>query len=223
MILLAKIHFFLYLLTIIVVIVGLLSYKKLEKLKPVVFIPLLSFLQMTISGLLKASSGNYSDVSKMINSTVEIYSCLEFVIIIYFIKSIDFKIINKIVFNLTIATSVIITIFNLLVAHQYNILLSDLRRIAEGLLIEILILTIFLRQIKKGEISSLLNEPLLIALWGIFNAYLIIWPINVITNFYFKNIDDFYKIHALTNIFGYTLMFCFFLFSFYAFRNRRNN
>jgi hypothetical protein len=223
MILLAKIHFLLYLQTIIVVIVGLLSYKKLDKLKPIVLIPLFSLIQMTISGLLISSSENYSDGRPMINSTVEIYSCLEFVIISYFIKSLDAKIINKIVIKIAIIISVIMTIFNLIVPYQYNVFISDLRHIGEGLLIEILILSILMRQIKRGKISSLLTEPILIVLWGIFNAYLIMLPINVITNFYLKNIDDFYKIHAITNSIGYILMYCFFLYSFYAARNRGIN
>ena len=202
---------------------GIVCSKRMKENKILIIVPLISLLQLIISELASSNFYESNKVSYISKFSVDIYSGLEFLILLFFYNRItDSKNLIKINKTLLIATVIFYCFWSYQPIYIKNILI-DYFVLVGGLWIEAILLVHFIKQLKTKQLSTLISDPNNIACAGIFLSYIIIWPVNVLQNLYIQYLSSFFSFLFLSNSLGYFIFFIFLITSFHASRKSRNS
>lgn len=200
--------------------IGIKSLKKLSENRILIFIPILSVLQIILSELLGIGQPK-NEASTITKNLINIYICLEYVIICIFFWNLNQK--RKL--NIFILISFIISIASLFVSNYNNQekveLKLDLFLLIEGPVILTTALFLIIDLIKKRSIRIQTNNSNLIATFGIFFSFIITWPTSIVQNIFTYPTSSFFKFYFIFNSIAYLIFFSFLSYSFYVTRKSR--
>jgi hypothetical protein len=202
---------------------GIMNLRNMKENKILIVVPILSLLQLIISEFASIYFYEENKVSNISKASVDIYSGLEFLIIIlYYNKIAGYDNLIKINKTLLIAIIIFYCFWIYQPVDSQNIL-TDYFVLFGGLWIEGILLVYFIKELKNNKIYFLISDPNNIACAGIFLSYIIIWPVNVLQNLYIQYLSSFFSFLFLSNSLGYFILFTFLITSFHASRKSRNS
>ena len=218
--------YFLYLLQILntaiatfTIIIGLRSFRNLKENRILLFIPLLSLVQIILTelkGLVREV-----ELSTFTNNMISVYIYLEFILIIIYLWKLSKKLRHK-AFTIALIpigiVSIIISLYNINITRPLKV---EILSIIEGPIILITALLINIELIKKGDIKNYSRHSNLIATFGIFFSFIISWPTSIVQNNILSFSSPFFKLDFIYNSIAYIILFSSLSYSFYVTRKYR--
>lgn len=218
--------YFLYLLQLLniiiaffTIVIGLKSFSTLKENRILLLIPVFSFLQIIITGLLgMVREITFSNLSRDLICT---YIRLEFIIIfIYFwrlSKTLRYQALSIALPPIAII-SIIISLF---VINDKMRLRMGTFLLIEGPILLVIALLFIIELFKKRKINNYINDSNLFAMFGIFFLSVISWPTIIIQNNVTKISSPYFKFNFISNSIAYLILFSFLSYSFYVTRKSR--
>ena len=206
------------LISCIAISIGIKYFKNLKENNILLTIPILSIIQITFSEVLKIINENHLVVLDQSIMLTNIYICLEFfLLILFFWKKTE----SRLEKFLIIVSSIIATssLFILDELKYINKLISiDLFLIIEGPIILTLSLFFIVKSMKNKNLINCIQDPSYIATLGIFLSFLLLWPVNMMQNYFLKDTSTFFNFFFIANSISYLIFFSFLSYSFYGTR-----
>ena len=139
------------------------------------------------------------------------------------ISALELVNINKIFLNLKIIlVSTLIATIALFIFQKFefkiNLISIDLFLIIEGPIILTLTLFYLVKSMKIKNVINCIQEPNYIAALGIFLSFLVLWPVNILQNYFLKDTSTFFNFFFIANSTSYLIFFSFLTYSFYGTR-----
>ncbi len=200
--------------------VGIKSLKFLTESRILIFIPILSVLQIILSELLGINHPHNLVSNTTINLT-NTYICAEyFLICLYF-----WKISQRRGHKAYILTSIPLIITSILISN-YNLpenspIKLDIFLFIEGPIVLIIALLLTIELIKKRKTKDYNTSSNLIATLGILFSFFISWPTTIIQNNLRNIYSPIYKLSFIFTSIAYLIFFSFLSYSFYVARKSR--
>lgn len=218
--------YFLYLLqifniaiTTFTIIIGLRSFRNLTENRILLFIPLLSLVQIILTEL----KGLVREVefSTFTNNMISVYIYLEFILIILYFWKLSKNLRHKAFTIALIPIGIVSIIISLCYVNNIRPLKVEILSIIEGPIILITALLINIELIKKGDIKNYFRHSNLIATFGIFFSFIISWPTSIVQNNILSYSSPFFKLNFIYNSIAYIILFSSLSYSFYVTRKYR--
>jgi hypothetical protein len=201
---------------------GVVSYKSINNLKPLILLPVYSIIQIIFSEIgIKLFNGNYS-FGNLQYTSVAVYIIIEFVIILYFYFNIFTSVFLRSFLKFVALTSIFLLLIDVNKAKNSSNLNLFLFQMFSGFSIELLSYLGFREIIKKENIENILTQPNSIMILGILFSFIIIAPFSVLQNFLLSRNQILYEFLFLTNSLGYFILFSFLIFAIYVSRKSRD-
>jgi hypothetical protein len=202
------------------ILIGVKSLKTLTENRILIFIPILSLLQIILSEFLGINHPK-NEVSTTTLNLINIYICAEFLLICLYFWKLS-KIRRHKAFILISIPIIIISIFisnhNL---HQKSLFELDIFLLIEGPIILILALLLTSELIKKKNIKDFNTNSNLIATLGIMFSFFISWPTIIVQNSIRNYSSPLFRFSYIFNSIAYLIFFSFLSYSFYVARKSR--
>ncbi len=207
-------------LTFFTIITGLRSFKNLKENRILLFIPILSLVQIILLEL-KEIGRKKDEISTFTNDMISIYIYLEFLLIILYL----WKLSKTLKYKASTISLIPICIFSIIISlYSVNInrpLKVELLSLIEGPIILITALIIIIKLIKKESINKYSRDSNLVATIGIFFSFIISWPTSIVQNNILVYSSPFYKLNFIYNSIAYIILFSSLSYSFYVTRKYR--
>jgi hypothetical protein len=218
--------YFLYLLQLLniaiaffAIIIGLRSFRSLKENRILLFIPILSLVQIILTEL--KGLRREVEFSKFTLNMISIYVYLEFIFIILYFwklgKNLRLKTFTIALIPLGIV-SVIISIFSV---NEKKPLKVELLSLIEGPIILIIALLLIVKLINETKITNYTRDSNLIATFGILFSFIISWPTIIVQNNIIGYSSPFFKLNFIFNSIAYVILFSSISYSFYVTRKYR--
>jgi len=206
------------LISCVAISVGIRYSKSLKENKILLIIPISSLLQIVFSEVLKIINRNHLDVLDQSIILTNIYICLEFyLIILFFWKITESKLESILILVSTLIATIALFIFQKF-EFKINLISIDLFLIIEGPIILTLTLFYLVKSMKIKNVINCIQEPNYIAALGIFLSFLVLWPVNILQNYFLKDTSTFFNFFFIANSTSYLIFFSFLTYSFYGTR-----
>jgi hypothetical protein len=201
------------------IIIGLRSFRSLKENRILLFIPILSLVQIILTESMRLV--RKIEFSTFTSNLISLYIYSEFILIILYFWSLNKNLTQK-AFTIALIPIGIIS----LITTQYYIdnnkpIKLDTFIIIEGPIILIIALLFIIEIIKKRKIKNYTKDSDLIATLGIFFSFIISWPTMIIQNNILKYSSPFIKLCFIYNTIAYIIFFSLLSYSFYVTRKFR--
>jgi hypothetical protein len=218
--------YFLYLLQLLniiiaffTIVIGLKSFRTLYENRVLLLIPVLSFLQIIMSELMRLV--RKVEFSAFSTNLISLYIYSEFILIILYFWSLNKKLTHKALTLAIIPIGIISFIIFKYFKDDNKPIKIDIFVIIEGPIILIIALLFIIEIITKRKIKNYTKDSNLIAILGIFFSFIISWPTTIIQNNILKYSSPFIKLCFIYNTIAYMILFSFLSYSFYVTRKFR--
>lgn len=202
----------------ITISIGIRSLKSLKQNKILLIIPILSLFQIVFSEILKIIFRSRYNITIQSIVLVNIYTSLEFTLIITFF----WKLTQTRKENIIIFSPIIFTLISLLAGDILNIakdLISfETFLFVEGAIILLIAIYYLIKFMRIKNQSNYFQDSNFISTLGIFLSFLVLWPANISQKYFLKHPNTFYDFLFIANSTAYIIFFSFLSYSFYVTR-----
>jgi hypothetical protein len=219
--------YFLYLLQLLniaiaffTIIIGLRSFRSLKQNRILLFIPILSLVQIILSEL-QGGLRREVDFSNFNTDLISIYIYLEFILIILYFWKLSKHLRLKAFTIALIPIGIVSVIISILSINEKKPLKVELLSQIEGPIILIIALLLIIKLINESNITNYTRDSNLIATLGILFSFIISWPTIIVQNNLLGYSSPFFKLNFIFNSIAYVILFSSISYSFYVTRKYR--
>ena len=218
--------YFLYLLQLLniaiaffAIIVGLRSFRSLKENRILLFIPILSLVQIILTELKEL--GRDDEFSNFDINMISTYIYLEFFLIILYFWKLGKYLRHKTFTIALIPIGIISIIISIFSVNENKPLKVELLSLIEGPIILIIALLLIIKLINEISITTYTRDSNLIATLGILFSFIISWPTIIVQNNILGYSSPFFKLKFIFNSIAYVILFSSISYSFYVTRKYR--
>jgi|GEM_PF-5806801 len=215
---LAIIQYLNILTTCVTISIGIKFFSRHKENKILLNIPILSLFQIVLSEIVKIVFRFRYNITYESIVLTNIYIILEYFIIILFFWKLKQTRKEKIFITISFFIAFISLFISPKLRVNQNLISIDTLLFVEGPIIQTLTLSYLFNSMRKKNITNCIQDPNYLAALGIFFSFLILWPSNILFNFFLKNPSYFFNFFFISNSLSYLIFFSFLTISFYVTR-----